>query len=106
MRSDSSLFSYPTIRGQQYELLDWLDNVTFPMESKFSDLDFARRTYKSVVRQVINCGVRILSPFLFHNSSIVPVPPDDDMLLLWHSSPGCYENPGGHSSCQWYVDIS
>ncbi|KAG6865190.1 hypothetical protein C0991_004561 [Blastosporella zonata] len=42
--------------GQQYELLDWLKNVTFPMEAKFSDIDFARRSYKSVVRRIIDCG--------------------------------------------------
>ncbi|KAJ6597045.1 hypothetical protein DFH09DRAFT_905111 [Mycena vulgaris] len=42
--------------GQQYELLDWLENITFPMESKFSDVDFAQRTYASVVRRVINSG--------------------------------------------------
>ncbi|KAJ7097783.1 hypothetical protein B0H15DRAFT_822701 [Mycena belliarum] len=42
--------------GQQYELLEWLENITFPMESKFSDLDFAERTYASVVRRVIDSG--------------------------------------------------
>ncbi|KAL0946720.1 hypothetical protein HGRIS_012903 [Hohenbuehelia grisea] len=42
--------------GQQYELLDWLQNVTFPMEAKFSDLEFARATYKSVVRRIIDYG--------------------------------------------------
>ncbi|KAF5386938.1 hypothetical protein D9615_001553 [Tricholomella constricta] len=42
--------------GQQHELLDWLSDVTFPMEAKFSDVEFARRTYESVVRRVINCG--------------------------------------------------
>lgn len=42
--------------GQQYELLDWLEHVTFPMEAKFADVDFARRTYKSVVQRIINCG--------------------------------------------------
>lgn len=44
--------------GQQYELLDWLENVTFPMESKFSDAEFARKTYPSVVQRFINAGVR------------------------------------------------
>ncbi|TFY78765.1 hypothetical protein EWM64_g5243, partial [Hericium alpestre] len=43
-------------RGQEYELLDWLNEVTFPMEAKFSDVDFARRTYESVVRRTINSG--------------------------------------------------
>ncbi|KAJ7219426.1 Metallo-dependent hydrolase [Mycena pura] len=42
--------------GQQYELLDWLDKVTFPMESRFSDLDFAMRSYASVVRRIIDSG--------------------------------------------------
>ncbi|KAK0210958.1 hypothetical protein DFS33DRAFT_1296586 [Desarmillaria ectypa] len=48
---------FPNIgSGQQYELLDWLSNITFPMEAKFADLDFAQRTYSSVVRRIINNG--------------------------------------------------
>lgn len=43
--------------GGQYELLDWLQNVTFPMEAKFADPKFARRTYTSVVQRVIDNGV-------------------------------------------------
>ncbi|KAF8969631.1 hypothetical protein BDZ97DRAFT_1902411 [Flammula alnicola] len=42
--------------GGQYQLLDWLTHVTFPMEGRFSDVDFARRTYQSVVRRVIDAG--------------------------------------------------
>ncbi|KAJ7172322.1 hypothetical protein C8R46DRAFT_1348764 [Mycena filopes] len=42
--------------GQQYELLAWLENITFPMESRFSDVDFARATYMSVVRRIIDSG--------------------------------------------------
>ncbi|KAF8921078.1 hypothetical protein CPB85DRAFT_1404999 [Mucidula mucida] len=42
--------------GQQYELLDWLSKVTFPMEAKFADLEFARRAYTSVVRRVLDNG--------------------------------------------------
>ncbi|KAJ3504608.1 hypothetical protein NMY22_g17863 [Coprinellus aureogranulatus] len=42
--------------GQQYELLDWLANVTFPMEAKFKDVAFARRIYKQVVRTFIDAG--------------------------------------------------
>ncbi|KAF4603768.1 hypothetical protein EYR40_000940 [Pleurotus pulmonarius] len=42
--------------GQQYELLDWLDNVTFPMEANFADVYFARETYSEVVRRIVNCG--------------------------------------------------
>ncbi|KIY43467.1 guanine deaminase [Fistulina hepatica ATCC 64428] len=42
--------------GQQYELLDWLANVTFPMESRFADPKFAHNSYRSVVRRIIDCG--------------------------------------------------
>ncbi|KAI0672953.1 guanine deaminase [Trametes maxima] len=42
--------------GQQYELLDWLENVTFPMESRFGDTDFARRAYTSVIKRTIDYG--------------------------------------------------
>jgi len=43
--------------GQQYTLLDWLEKVTYPMEAKFADVDFARRTYSSVVRRIVDAGV-------------------------------------------------
>ncbi|GAA5976502.1 hypothetical protein JCM10908_005522 [Rhodotorula pacifica] len=42
--------------GQQYELLDWLDNLTFPAEAKFADAAHARRVYDSVVERVISTG--------------------------------------------------
>lgn len=42
--------------GGQYELLDWLNNVTFPTESRFANLDFAKRVYSSVVERVLNSG--------------------------------------------------
>ncbi|GAA5862532.1 hypothetical protein JCM3774_001050 [Rhodotorula dairenensis] len=42
--------------GQQYELLDWLDNLTFPAEAKFADAAHARRVYNSVVERVISTG--------------------------------------------------
>ncbi|KZP12556.1 Metallo-dependent hydrolase [Athelia psychrophila] len=42
--------------GGQYELLDWLEKCTFPMERKFADVAFAERTYRSVVRRAIDCG--------------------------------------------------
>ncbi|RDB22164.1 Guanine deaminase [Hypsizygus marmoreus] len=42
--------------GQQYELLDWLNHVTFPMEAKFADVEFARHTYESVVRRSLDSG--------------------------------------------------
>lgn len=60
---DKGLFAETSIisSGQQYELLDWLANVTFPMEERFADIDFARRAYDSVVSRVLNCGVCLLA---------------------------------------------
>ncbi|KAJ7582955.1 hypothetical protein C8J56DRAFT_1055974 [Mycena floridula] len=42
--------------GQQYELLDWLEKITFPMESRFSDVQLATEAYKAVVRRIIDSG--------------------------------------------------
>ncbi|KAJ1300619.1 hypothetical protein OPQ81_002273 [Rhizoctonia solani] len=42
--------------GGQYELLGWLNNVTFPTESRFEDTKFAERVYSSVVDSVLNPG--------------------------------------------------
>ncbi|KZT71294.1 Metallo-dependent hydrolase [Daedalea quercina L-15889] len=42
--------------GQQHELLDWLKEVTFPMEARFSDLNFARQAYESAVRRIVDYG--------------------------------------------------
>ncbi|KAK7012287.1 hypothetical protein R3P38DRAFT_1590233 [Favolaschia claudopus] len=47
--------------GQQYELLDWLENITFPMESRFSDSDLTRTTYLGVVRRIIDSGTTTCS---------------------------------------------
>ena len=38
------------------ELLPWLDNYTFPEESKFSDLHYAERMYKGFVRDLWRFG--------------------------------------------------
>lgn len=46
-----------TTSGQQYELLDWLKETTFPMEARFADVDFARRAYGLIVKRIINSGV-------------------------------------------------
>ena len=43
--------------GQEHELLDWLAEVTFPMEARFKDVDFAKRAYGTVVRRIIDSGV-------------------------------------------------
>ena len=46
-----------TTSGQQYELLDWLQKVTFPMETRFGKEEFARRAYEMIVKRTIDCGV-------------------------------------------------
>lgn len=43
-------------RGQQYELLDWLQNVTFPQEKRFEDPIYATKTYHSVVQRMLDTG--------------------------------------------------
>ncbi|EGN98551.1 hypothetical protein SERLA73DRAFT_169494 [Serpula lacrymans var. lacrymans S7.3] len=42
--------------GYDKELLDWLADLTYPGEARFSDPDFARRIYPGVVRRTLNCG--------------------------------------------------
>ncbi|KAI1794607.1 Metallo-dependent hydrolase [Ganoderma leucocontextum] len=42
--------------GQEHELLDWLSEVTFPMESRFADADFAKRAYTSIIRRTLDYG--------------------------------------------------
>ncbi|GJJ13807.1 hypothetical protein Clacol_008064 [Clathrus columnatus] len=43
-------------RGGQYELLDWLSNLTFPTEAKFADREHAKAVYIKVVNQLLDCG--------------------------------------------------
>lgn len=47
-------------RGSQYELLDWLNRLVFPTESKFNDknVEFVQKSYQSVVRRFLDFGVR------------------------------------------------
>ena len=46
-------------RGNQYKLLEWLNALVFPTESKFNDnnVEFVQKTYQSVVRRVLDFGV-------------------------------------------------
>ncbi|GAA5936591.1 hypothetical protein JCM3775_000140 [Rhodotorula graminis] len=57
--------------GQEFELLDWLDQVTFPAEAKFKDVAYARRTYEDVVDRLINSGTTTACLYgtLHHQSS-------------------------------------
>ncbi|KAF8573863.1 guanine deaminase [Ramaria rubella] len=42
--------------GEGYELLDWLKNVVFPTEKKFSDEEFAKEVYPVVVKKLLSFG--------------------------------------------------
>lgn len=82
--------------GGQYQLLDWLENCTFPMESKFANVDFARTKYRSVVRRIINCGV--CGPILYRTTRLnIIILADNYLLLLWDPSPRTYEGPGRYN---------
>lgn len=48
-----------TCSGQEYQLLEWLTKVVYPKEAKFADDGYAQRAYPSVVRRLINFGVRL-----------------------------------------------
>jgi cytosine/adenosine deaminase-related metal-dependent hydrolase len=63
----------------QYELLDWLEHVTFPVEAKFADPALAQRVYEVVVPRFINSGVCIFRDPPEH---ALDVHVDDNMLLL------------------------
>ncbi|MBV4415584.1 guanine deaminase [Clostridium tyrobutyricum] len=42
--------------GLDKELLPWLNSYTFPEESKFSDLNYAKNTYKQLIRELWKQG--------------------------------------------------
>jgi len=89
---------FPNIgTGQQYELLDWLEHITFPVEKKFADEDFARTLYKEVVRRVLALGVCIpVLPFPKAGPDhICATHVDNNMLLLWDTAPGSDEDTCG-----------
>ncbi|KAF8326571.1 Metallo-dependent hydrolase, partial [Cantharellus anzutake] len=43
-------------RGQEYQLLDWLECITFPTEARFSDVNYAKVAYESVISRTLNVG--------------------------------------------------
>lgn len=48
---------YPNLGlGGQYQLLDWLDNLTFPREGMFGDVEYARGVYTEVVKRNLSVG--------------------------------------------------
>ncbi|XP_013139749.1 PREDICTED: guanine deaminase isoform X3 [Papilio polytes] len=42
--------------GLDRPLLEWLDKYTFPLESKYDDVNFAKSIYRQVVQRLINSG--------------------------------------------------
>ena len=49
--------------GMDLELLEWLDQIAFPEESKFSDLEYARKSYQIFVNDVKKSPTTRLSAF-------------------------------------------
>lgn len=43
--------------GYDLQLLDWLEALTFPLEEKFVDEEFAQRVYSQVVQRNLASGV-------------------------------------------------
>lgn len=73
------------------------------MERRFADIEFAERTYRSVVRRVIDSGVS--HTFVLYAFGIDQTA-DDHMLLLWHFASGSYEEARGYFEREWYASIT
>jgi len=67
--------------GGEFELLQWLDNYTFPTEARFKDAGYAERAYPDVVRRIVNSGVSkqsiLICPIIQVDAEL-----DNHMLLL------------------------
>ncbi|OHT04142.1 Amidohydrolase family protein [Tritrichomonas foetus] len=59
--------------GLDLPLLEWLNTYTFPAESKFSDLEHAKRIYNAVVKRTLACGTTTAVYFatIDKNASII-----------------------------------
>lgn len=48
---------YPMLgMGMDLPLIDWLSAYTYPVEARFADLDYARRVYRQLARELIEGG--------------------------------------------------
>ena len=55
---------YPMLgMGMDLPLLDWLNAYTFRTEARFEDLDYARRVYRRLARDLITSGTTRVSAF-------------------------------------------
>lgn len=56
--------------GMDLPLLAWLEKYTFPSESRFSDIEFARRAYKKAIKRHMKSGTTFASYFAtLHNDA-------------------------------------
>jgi len=59
---------YPNLgRGYGIPLLRWLEELTFPSESKFSDVQHAKNIYARVVQTTLNAGVSLIRANMLMN---------------------------------------
>jgi hypothetical protein len=49
--------------------------VTFPTEAKFAEADFARQTYRSVIRRTLDAGVSPSFPLQLAELQVLPRQP-------------------------------
>lgn len=54
---------YFTGTGVDMDLMQWLETYTFPVESRFGDLDFARKVYEKSVKRHLQSGTTFASYF-------------------------------------------
>lgn len=47
--------------GQGLHILEWLDQVTFPVEARFADADYARETYRHTIADFLRQGITTAS---------------------------------------------
>lgn len=59
--------------GMDLPLLQWLEKYTFPCESRFSDLEFARVAYEKSVKRHLKYGTTFASYFATIHSSAARV---------------------------------
>ena len=54
---------YFTGTGVDMDLMQWLETYTFPVESRFKDLEFARKVYEKSVKRHLKSGTTFASYF-------------------------------------------
>ncbi|KAF7990084.1 hypothetical protein HCN44_009027 [Aphidius gifuensis] len=59
--------------GYDEPLLDWLENYTYPLENKYTDLKFSEKVYDAVVKRTLNVGTTTACYFgsLYDDSTFI-----------------------------------